>query len=132
MAELKKTILVVDDDSDLLDQMKIRLESKGFDVISALGQKEALRVIEERPFDLAIVDLMMEYKDSGFILSYKIKQKDANKPVIIMSSAVHELNLHAQVSSQPERAWLKADAAVQKGVRFEILLAEVHRLLGMT
>ena len=123
------TILIADDDPDLLYQLKIRLESKNYKVLSAASHKEAVQIIEEKPFDLAIFDLVMEFQDSGFILSYKLKQKCPERPVIILSSMVRELNMQNQLTSQPEQAWLKAGAVIQKGVRFEILHSEIERLL---
>lgn len=124
------TILIADDDPDLLDQLKIRLESKNYTILSASSHNEAAQIIEERPFDLAIFDLVMEFQDSGFILSYKLKQKYPERPVIILSSMVHELNVQNQLTAQPDKAWLKADAVIQKGVRFEILHSEIERLLA--
>jgi len=124
------TILIADDDPDLLDQLKIRLESKNYKILSASSHNEAAQIIAEKAFDLAIFDLVMEFQDSGFILSYKLKQKHPEKPVIILSSMVHELNVQNQLTSQPDKAWLKADAVIQKGVHFEILLSEIERLLS--
>lgn len=125
----KYTILIADDDPDLLDQLKIRLEAKNYKILSASSHNEAVQIIEEKTFDLAIFDLVMEFQDSGFILSYKLKQKYPDKPVIILSSMVREFNVQNQQFSQPEKAWLKANAVIQKGVRFEILLSEIESLL---
>lgn len=124
------TILIADDDPDLLYQLKISLESKGYKILSASSHSEAVQIIEEQPFDLAIFDLVMEFQDSGFILSYKLKQEYPERPVIILSSMVYELDMQNQMSSQPEKAWLKAAAIIQKGGRFEILHSEIERLLS--
>ncbi|HSW67150.1 MAG TPA: response regulator, partial [Bacteroidales bacterium] len=69
---MKKTILIVDDDSDYLYQMKIKIEHFGFEVVAAESQAEAERIIESLKPDLAILDLMLEYEDSGFVLANKI------------------------------------------------------------
>jgi len=65
----------VDDDQDYLSQMKSRVESFGFQTMLAESQKEAEEMIEKTKPDLAILDLMMENEDSGFILCYKMKEK---------------------------------------------------------
>ena len=72
MSEEKKLILIVDDDIDYLFQLKIIVESFGYKTITAETQKQAEETIKTIKPDLAIIDLMMESQDSGFILSYKI------------------------------------------------------------
>ena len=74
----KKTILVVDDDLDYLNQMQLQLEAAGFEVLTAEGSRQAEELLQGRRPDLAVVDLMMEHHDSGFILSYHIKKIDAS------------------------------------------------------
>ena len=73
----KKTILIVDDDIDYLFQLKLQVEKFGFNVVVAESQKEAENLLQSFKPDLAILDLMMENDDSGFILCYKMKRKGA-------------------------------------------------------
>ena len=54
------TILVVDDDIDVREQMQFQLESAGYNVTTAEGQIPAEKLLETMKPDLAIVDLMME------------------------------------------------------------------------
>jgi len=68
MKEDKKTVLIVDDDVDYLVQMEFQVKKLGYEVFSADSQKAGEEMINKRKFDLAIIDLMMENKDSGFIL----------------------------------------------------------------
>jgi hypothetical protein len=53
MAEAR--ILVVDDDRNLLELMKMRLESLGYEVTTSLTEKEAGAAMKERPFDLRLL-----------------------------------------------------------------------------
>ena len=69
-----KKILLVDDDIDLLEQNKLLLESKGFSVITAESAEEGYNTFQKEKPDAAIVDLIMEHHDSGFILCHKIKK----------------------------------------------------------
>ena len=71
----KKNILIVDDDPDYLNQLELQVKNMGYEVRTANGEKEAEKLLDELQPDLAIIDLMMENKDSGFILSYKMKKK---------------------------------------------------------
>lgn len=129
--EKKITILVADDDHDLREQMIFFLENCGFGVVAAEGEKDALSIIEEQKFDLAVLDLMMENQDSGFILSHKIKKLYPGTPVIIVTGVAKETGLHFDASTREERSWIKADAFIQKDLRFEQLKGEIDRLLKL-
>ncbi len=130
MAAAKAKILVVDDDADLLAQTSMILTGAGYEVISADTEDEASRLIEEGAFDLAVLDLIMEHMDSGFVLSHKIKSRDDQKPVIIVTSVMKETGLQFGAETDEERTWIAADALIHKDIRFEQLLGEVERLLG--
>jgi CheY-like chemotaxis protein len=127
----KKTILIVDDDIDYLYQLKIHVESFGFNVITAEGQKEAENLITSVKPDLAILDLMMENEDSGFILCYKLKRKYPDVPIIVATAVAAETGIVFGVSSEPERKWIKADLYLEKGIRPEQLQKEILKLLKL-
>ena len=71
---MKKKILAVDDDFDLLEQMTAVLTAAGYEVTAAEGRTAAEDAILRMKPDLAILDLMMEEKDSGFVLSHQLKK----------------------------------------------------------
>jgi len=73
MATTKK-ILVVDDDIDLLEQVQAILQADGYEVQAAGGQEEAEEKLLEFIPDIAVIDLMMENMDSGFVLCHNIKK----------------------------------------------------------
>ncbi|MBN2681536.1 MAG: response regulator [Bacteroidales bacterium] len=127
----KKTILVVDDDQDLLQQMKIQIEGFGFEVVTADGQKEAEKILETLKPDLALLDLMMENKDSGFILSYRIKKRYPETPVIIATAVTSETGMLFSVESDEDKNWIKADLYLEKGLRSDQLHREINKLLKM-
>ena len=124
-----KTVLVVDDDVDLLTQVKLQLETAGFQVITAESEREAEKILETTRPDLAILDLMMEHMDAGFTLSYHIKKKDPSIPVILMTAVTRETGFEFDISSTEERSWIKADAVLDKPIRFEQLRREIERLM---
>lgn len=126
----KKTILVVDDDIDFLFQLKIKLENFGFETISAESQKEAESIIETTKPDLAIFDLMMENEDSGFILSYKIKKKYPDVPVIIATAVSAETGITFDINSEDDSEWIRADQFLDKGIRADQLKYEIDKLLN--
>ncbi len=125
----KIKILVVEDDPDMMEQMKLYLESEGYEVVAAATQKEAEPLIRPGAFRAAVLDLMMENPDSGFVLSHKIKKMDAKIPVVIVTSVTKETGFYFDKAHDP-KAWIKADAIIHKELRFEQLKAELKRLMG--
>ncbi|MBI5541342.1 MAG: response regulator [Bacteroidia bacterium] len=125
----RKLILIVDDDIDFISQIKHYCEKFGYETMTANSENEALELIKTRKPDLAMLDLMMEKDDSGFILSYKIKQKYPDVPVIIATAVTSETGLIFGVESHEEQQWIKADLIMEKGVRPDQLQREIKRLL---
>lgn len=129
MSEAKIKVLVVEDDPDMMEQMKLYLESENYEVTAAASQKEAEPLIKPGAFRAAVLDLMMENPDSGFVLSHKIKKMDGSIPVILVTSVTRETGYSFDKAQDP-KAWIKADAIINKELRFEQLKAELKRLLG--
>lgn len=125
-----KTILLVDDDPDYLFQLKLKIENFGYKTITADSQKEAESIIEGTKPDLAIFDLMMENEDSGFILSYKIKRKYPDVPVIIATAVSAETGMTFDITSEEDKEWIRADQFLDKGVRIDQLQHEINILLN--
>jgi len=128
---MKKKLLVADDDSDYLYQIRLKIESFGFEVIMADSQKEAEVILETFKPDLAIVDLMMENEDSGFILSYKIKRLYPSVPVIIATAVSAETGMNFDSEKGIREGWIKADLIIDKGIRTEQLHKEINKLLKL-
>ena len=84
---MAKRILVVDDDENILSLERTILEQKGFDVTSAGGGGEALKLLAEKDFDLVLLDVMMPEVD-GFTVCRKIKEDPRLKeiPVIFLTA----------------------------------------------
>ena len=125
----KKIVLLIDDDPDFLLQNKIQLQGAGFEVLTAETQAEAEKVLSGRRPDLAVVDLMIEYQDSGFVLCHHIKKIDPHIPVILVTAVTSETGLEFDSTTDEERSWIKADRVLAKPIRFEQLYAEIQRLL---
>jgi DNA-binding response OmpR family regulator len=84
---MAKRILVVDDDENILNLEKTILEQKGFQVTTADGGAEALKVLADHNFDLILLDVMMPEVD-GFTVCRKIKEDPRQKdiPVIFLTA----------------------------------------------
>jgi|LSQX01.3.fsa_nt_gb DNA-binding response OmpR family regulator len=84
--ETRYTILLVDDEKEIVDVLNLYLENAGFNVIAAYDGKEALGVLSKADVsvDAAIIDIMMPEMD-GYSLVKEIR-KDSNIPIIILSA----------------------------------------------
>jgi len=123
-----KKVLLVDDDLDLLEQNKILLESRGYKVITADNTEAAWEAfISEKP-DAAILDLIMEEHDSGFLLSYKIKKNEHGKtiPVFILTSATYDTGFKFGASTNEEKEWIKCDGILNKPVNIEEVVQKIE------
>jgi CheY-like chemotaxis protein len=125
-----KKILVVDDDIDLLEQVATILTGDGYEVRQAQGQEEAEELLTGFIPDLAVLDLMMENMDSGFVLCHNIKKLYPGTPVIILTAVQAATGLDFKARSAEAGSWVNADCLLDKPVRPEQLKAEVRRLLA--
>ena len=84
---MAKRILVVDDDENILNLEKAILEQKGFEVATAAGGAEALKLVAKEAFDLILLDVMMPEVD-GFTVCRRIKEDPKLKdvPVIFLTA----------------------------------------------
>lgn len=125
----RRTVLLVDDDSDFLFQQKLQLQNAGFDVVEAASNQQAHEILGRMRPDLAVIDLMMENADDGFTLCYHIKKQDPTIPVIMVTSVNSETGMDFDATTDEERAWIKVDAFLAKPIRFEQLKHEIDHLL---
>jgi two-component system, OmpR family, response regulator len=123
------TILLVDDDQDYLFQLQSKIKNFGYQTITADGQRDAEVLLEKVRPDLAILDLMMENEDSGFILCYKMKKKYPDLPIIIATGVAAETGISFDINDENNRKWIKADRFLDKGIRTERLREEIENLL---
>ena len=85
-----KTILVVDDDPEIVTMLSTRLESRGYRVVTASNGKEALAEAKRRRPDLMILDVMMPGKN-GWEVARALKQDPITEPIkVIMLTAIGE------------------------------------------
>jgi CheY-like chemotaxis protein len=125
-----KKILVVEDDIDQLDHISMILKADGYDVIKAQGQVEGEEAILSAIPDLAILDLMMENMDSGFVLCHEIKRLYPDTPVILLTAVKSETGVDFSPKSKGAASWIKADVMLDKPIRPEQLRIEVQRLMA--
>ena len=79
-----ETILVVDDDEDILDLIERHLSNRGYEVLTAYDGEQAISLLDKLMFDLVITDLKMP-KFDGMEVLRKAKEKDPNIEVVILT-----------------------------------------------
>ncbi len=125
-----KRILVVDDDPDITEQLSLLLTGEGYEVKAAGGQEEAEQVLMTFRPDVAVVDLIMEEHDSGFILCHEIKKLYPGTPVVLLTSVKAATGISFAAATPEQQSWVKADRLLDKPVRAEQLKNELQRLLA--
>jgi len=122
---LAKKILVVDDEPDTLELIKLVLESGGFETILVNNGVEAIAQIATVKPDLVLLDIMMPEMD-GWELFRKIKEKDSSIHIAILTAKAQNidrlLGLHV----------LKADDYITKPFGKNELIDKVKKLTGLT
>jgi two-component system alkaline phosphatase synthesis response regulator PhoP len=90
---MKKRILVVDDDPDMVEATSIILKSKNYDVITAYGGVEGLQKAKAEKPDLIVLDVMMPDKD-GYAVCKELKADPAlsDIPVLLLTAVVSHIS----------------------------------------
>ena len=88
MPETKKHILIVEDERALSHALDITLKKEGYDITIANDGEEGLRRIQEYPFDLVLLDLIMPRMDGLTLLKIAKEQgkSSASIPIIVLSN----------------------------------------------
>ena len=119
----KKKILIVDDEPELVEMVKIRLESYKYEVIVAYDGQEALKKARQEKPDLIILDLMLP-KIDGYKVCRMLKFDEEYKKIpIIMFTA------RSQESDEKLGYECGADAYITKPFEPAVLLAKIKELV---
>ncbi len=86
---MSEKVLIVDDEKDFLDIMAERMRARGIDVATTTSAKDALSMVEEEPYDVVIMDLMMPEMD-GFKALKLLKDKKPDIQIILLTGNVPE------------------------------------------
>ncbi len=127
-------ILVIDDDPDLVEVIRLTLRANGYQVFSAASGSEGLKKIKEIGPDLIILDVMMDYTTEGFQVSLQLRSPDPkseyapySKTPILMLTAIHSTT---SLRFGPDEDYLPVDDFVEKPLEPSALVHKVKELLG--
>ncbi|HDP68240.1 MAG TPA: response regulator [Candidatus Marinimicrobia bacterium] len=121
-------ILIIDDDIDLVEVLRIVLENHGYVVIDAQDGERGYSLIEREKPDLVILDVMMRTEDEGFVIAEKIRStpKIADIPIIMLTAVVQQTGY--QYNKDDET--LPVNEFIEKPVMPNTLLAYIEKYLG--
>ena len=131
----KPKILIIDDDADAVDLIRIALEANNYDVFSAANGTEGLKLVKEIRPDLIILDVMMDTATEGFQVSYQLRSNDpkseyrdfSRTPIIMMTGVSQQM--HMKFSPKQDGDFLPVDEFLEKPVRIDPLLDKIKKLL---
>jgi len=124
MREGKPVILYVDDDQDMLENIRLLLEKNGYIMIGARTAEEGLKAYEEEVPDLIILDRMMEEVDSGTVLTKELRALGNTVPIFILSSVGDDMSMVTDYTD------LGLAGVLQKPVDFDHLLSIISENVG--
>jgi two-component system, OmpR family, alkaline phosphatase synthesis response regulator PhoP len=122
MPDRKTSILLVEDEENLHEALKLNLELEGYDVTSAFNGASALKAVQSEYFDLIILDVMLPEMD-GINVTETVRISNNDVPILILS---------ARNSSADRVLGLKkgADDYLTKPFNLEELLLRVNKLIN--
>src|SRR5690606_14041473 len=121
MSSTKLSVLLVEDEENLHDALKLNLELEGYEMTSAYDGSEALKKVQQEYFDLIIMDVMLPEVD-GITVTENIRLQNNEVPILILS---------AKDTSADRVYGLKkgADDYLTKPFNLEELLLRVQKLI---
>jgi CheY-like chemotaxis protein len=124
-------ILIIDDDPDITEAMRIILEHRGHTVRSAPDGATGMDRLKETTPDLIILDVMMRTPQEGFELARELKRHVAYQdvPILMLTGVKQKTGLDFRPAAGDE-SWLPVEEFLDKPVKPNVLLETVERLLG--
>ena len=120
-------ILVVDDDPDVVDAIRLVLEQARHTVSAAYDREQGLAALTTRTFDLVILDVMMEQPDDGIAMAQQLRRKGLTTPILMLTS----IGRVTGFAYGRDTDLVPVEAFLEKPVRPATLTATVDELLGV-
>ena len=120
---VKKRVLVVDDDPDIIESVRFPLEKRGYEVLVARDGNQGLTLAEKECPDLVILDMMMP-KRSGFLVLEKLRRTHT-APIHVIMITANEGSRHKAYAEM-----LGVDDYIRKPFAMDRLIDSVDSLLA--
>ena len=112
-------LLIVDDEIDFREKLEKRFRRRGYDIESAENCDKALQILENKKFDVIIMDISMPGGIDGMECTKRVKKKWPKTEVIILTG-------HASVATGIAGMQTGAFDYLMKPVEFDILVEKIH------
>jgi two-component system alkaline phosphatase synthesis response regulator PhoP len=128
---MPKKILIIDDDIDFVEAVRLTLEKAGFIVIDAQDGKKGLAKIKAEKPDLVLLDVMMETQDEGFHVAYQIRKDNetADLPIIMLTAVGQETGF--SFDKEKDEEFLPVNEFIEKPINPDTLIEIVKTHLGL-
>lgn len=126
---MHRKILIADYDKLFRNVIKQVFERNNFEVFCTDSIKEAEEISSRVSIDMAIIDLLKNNDDSGFILAYRLRNMRTDLPIIIVTALSSKSGYGFSLQSENERKWIHANLILEKGIIPEQLIKEVFKVL---
>jgi two-component system alkaline phosphatase synthesis response regulator PhoP len=128
---MSKKIIIIDDDIDLVEALRMTLEGEGFEVIDAQDGKKGLQKIKDEKPDLVLLDVMMGTQDEGFHVAYQIRNQEgsADIPIIMLTAVGQETGF--TFDKEKDEDYLPVDEFIEKPINPDKLIELVKNNLGL-
>jgi DNA-binding response OmpR family regulator len=125
---LKRTVLIVDDEKEIVELLRIFLENEQYHVLEASNGQEAWRILQQESVDLALIDLMMPLMD-GYQLISRIRE-NLKLPIIIISAKGGDLDKITGLGLGADDFITKPFSPMEVVARIKAQLRRYYDLLG--
>ena len=126
---MPKKIMIIDDDIDLVEAMRITLETDDYEVIDSQDGQKGLEILKKEKPDLLILDVMMGTLDEGFHIAYQIRNDEEIKSIPILMITAVGAQTGFEFDRQRDEDFLPVNEFIEKPVNPQVLLDTVKRNL---
>jgi len=129
MAKAKKTVIMIDDDPDVVEATKVILQGAGYEVAAAYTGKDGLARVRQGGIDCILLDVMMARETEGFHVAQDLKgdPKTAGIPIIMLTSVSKKTGF--EFSPEVDKDFMPVEVFLEKPVDPKRLLAVIAGVL---
>ncbi len=132
---VNQKILIIDDDPDIIEAMRMPLEANGYEIVTANCGKEGLQRAKDEIPDLIILDVMMETDTEGFHVAYELRsegkdseyEKCRETPILMITAISQKKGMN--FSPEKDDAFLPVNGFIEKPIQPKDLLEKVALFL---
>jgi len=119
-------ILIVDDDTDIVEAIQLVLEKEGHTTAPAYNRVEGMKQVEDFKPDLIVLDVMMDEPDDGIAMAQDLRRQGQDCPILMLTSVAKVTGMRFG----PDNELVPVDEFQEKPIDPAVLVAKVAELLA--